>query len=140
MKNTRLYLNVPYKEKDEAKVLGARWDPERKEWYTSNTNNYHFFRKWYYNPSADAVLYDYIYILMANRTCFRCKKQTQVIALASNDTTLIYENNIKHYNNDIQLFRCIGYLSEILSSFLKDKFNFYYSYSKFTKSYYYGNH
>ncbi|MEU5425273.1 AAA domain-containing protein [Streptomyces olivoreticuli] len=30
----RLYLNVPYAEKDEAKrILGARWDKERRQWY-----------------------------------------------------------------------------------------------------------
>lgn len=26
-------LKVPYAEKDEAKQLGARWDPKRKKWY-----------------------------------------------------------------------------------------------------------
>jgi hypothetical protein len=26
-------LTVPYAEKDEAKQLGARWDPKRKKWY-----------------------------------------------------------------------------------------------------------
>ncbi|MFF8778492.1 AAA domain-containing protein [Streptomyces sp. NPDC015140] len=31
---TRLYLNVPYAEKDEAKrLLGARWDGRRRQWY-----------------------------------------------------------------------------------------------------------
>ncbi|MEW2156137.1 AAA domain-containing protein [Streptomyces sp. NPDC007189] len=30
----RLYLNVPYAEKDEAKrLLGARWDSQRRQWY-----------------------------------------------------------------------------------------------------------
>ena len=29
----RVYLAVPYSEKDEAKALGARWDRERKSWY-----------------------------------------------------------------------------------------------------------
>lgn len=28
-----LYLEVPFKEKDEAKRLGARWDPNMKKWY-----------------------------------------------------------------------------------------------------------
>lgn len=28
-----LILNVPFGEKDEAKALGARWDPTRKKWY-----------------------------------------------------------------------------------------------------------
>jgi hypothetical protein len=26
-------LNVPFAEKDEAKQLGARWDPKRRKWY-----------------------------------------------------------------------------------------------------------
>ena len=30
-----IYLNVPYKDKDQAKALGARWDPEAKKWYTA---------------------------------------------------------------------------------------------------------
>ena len=30
----RLYLNVPYGEKDSAKSLGAKWDAEVRKWYT----------------------------------------------------------------------------------------------------------
>ena len=33
----RIDLNVPYEEKDIAKTLGARWDPERKQWYLPPT-------------------------------------------------------------------------------------------------------
>ncbi|WP_416431069.1 exodeoxyribonuclease VII large subunit [Piscirickettsia salmonis] len=29
----RIYLNVPFAEKDEAKRLGARWDPSSRAWY-----------------------------------------------------------------------------------------------------------
>jgi hypothetical protein len=29
----RFYLAVPYAQKDEAKGLGARWDPTRKRWH-----------------------------------------------------------------------------------------------------------
>lgn len=29
----RIYLKVPYEEKEEAKKYGARWDPSRKKWY-----------------------------------------------------------------------------------------------------------
>ena len=29
----QVFLKVPYAEKDEAKLLGARWDYERKQWY-----------------------------------------------------------------------------------------------------------
>ncbi len=29
----RQYLNVPYEEREQAKAMGAKWDPERKKWY-----------------------------------------------------------------------------------------------------------
>lgn len=31
-----LYLEVPFKQKDQAKALGARWDPMQKKWYIQN--------------------------------------------------------------------------------------------------------
>ena len=30
---TRVYLKVPYGQKEQAKALGARWDPGRRLWY-----------------------------------------------------------------------------------------------------------
>ena len=29
----KIYLHVPYEEKDKAKKLGAKWDASRKKWY-----------------------------------------------------------------------------------------------------------
>ena len=31
--NNRFYTKVSYNEKDEAKSMGAKWDPDRKMWY-----------------------------------------------------------------------------------------------------------
>lgn len=31
----RIYLNVPYSEKDNAKQHGAKWDPKKKRWWVS---------------------------------------------------------------------------------------------------------
>lgn len=39
-------LNVPYAEKDEAKQLGARWDPKRKKWYVPNGVDPAPFGRW----------------------------------------------------------------------------------------------
>lgn len=33
---TRFYVDVPIDEKDEAKAVGARWDPQLKAWYVSS--------------------------------------------------------------------------------------------------------
>jgi hypothetical protein len=38
MAATRIWLDVPYAQKDQAKALGARWDPEVKRWYAPRPN------------------------------------------------------------------------------------------------------
>lgn len=42
----RTNLAVPYAEKDEAKALGARWDPTRKCWYVQNVADLAPFERW----------------------------------------------------------------------------------------------
>lgn len=34
----KTYLSVPYAEKDEAQKLGAKWDPQKKLWYSATVN------------------------------------------------------------------------------------------------------
>lgn len=34
--NKKIYVNVSYEDKDEAKSLGCRWDPSKKKWYYYN--------------------------------------------------------------------------------------------------------
>ena len=33
LKPNKIYLNIPYKDKDSAKNLGARWDSIERKWY-----------------------------------------------------------------------------------------------------------
>jgi hypothetical protein len=40
------FLNVPYAEKDEARALGARWNPGRKRWYVPTGVALEPFQKW----------------------------------------------------------------------------------------------
>lgn len=45
--SSRVYLVVPYKEKDEAKSLGAKWDKSAKSWYIQgNHQNRQKIEKW----------------------------------------------------------------------------------------------
>jgi len=37
----RVYLNVSYDNKDDAKSMGARWNPEKKKWYAPNDKPYY---------------------------------------------------------------------------------------------------
>jgi hypothetical protein len=40
------FLNVPYAEKDEARALGAKWNPGRKSWYVPPGVALEPFEKW----------------------------------------------------------------------------------------------
>lgn len=44
--NQRYYINCPYGEKDEAKRLGAKWDPDQKKWYYTSANQASLFSRW----------------------------------------------------------------------------------------------
>ena len=48
----RVNLNVPYAQKDEAKKLGARWDPARKIWYVIDVEDLNPFMRWIKKPQA----------------------------------------------------------------------------------------
>jgi ribonuclease HI len=36
---TKIYLTVPFSRKDEAKALGAKWDPAKKKWYIMDSSD-----------------------------------------------------------------------------------------------------
>jgi hypothetical protein len=42
----RVNLNVPFRDKDHAKRLGARWDPARRVWYVQDVENIAKFMRW----------------------------------------------------------------------------------------------
>lgn len=52
MVNSKIYLDVPYAQKDEAKSLGARWDPSKKKWYVPGNLDISVFKKWNKATSA----------------------------------------------------------------------------------------
>ena len=37
--NNKIYINVSYDDKDEAKELGCKWDPNKKSWYYTENNS-----------------------------------------------------------------------------------------------------
>ena len=44
--NERGYLNVPFKQKEEAKALGAQWDRQKTSWYVPADTDTAAFAKW----------------------------------------------------------------------------------------------
>lgn len=51
----RVNLKVPFAEKDEAKKLGARWDPARKLWYVDGKDDLTPFARWSPTPHDGAA-------------------------------------------------------------------------------------
>ena len=41
-----IYIKVPFKEKDEAKALGAFWDSEKKSWFVPKDSDLSKYEKW----------------------------------------------------------------------------------------------
>jgi len=51
---SRVYINVPYSEKDEAKALGAKWDKQEKSWFIAPGTDQAPFKKWL-EPVQDSL-------------------------------------------------------------------------------------
>lgn len=47
MKQAQLLLNVPFAAKDQAKALGARWDPQQRSWYVPLGADIQPFQAWW---------------------------------------------------------------------------------------------
>lgn len=75
-----IYLYVPYREKDEAKRLGAKWDLIKKRWFIPISIDTNPFIKWLpyklFNLRAP-----YFYLAQTYRQCFKCGKQTKINAV-----------------------------------------------------------
>jgi putative DNA primase/helicase len=54
-KSERQYINVPYREKGEAKALGARWDRQEQSWYIPPGIETAPFAKWAQDANQEAV-------------------------------------------------------------------------------------
>jgi len=55
MPDSKIYLNVPFAQKDEAKALGARWDAIQKKWYISIDKDIALFTRWQAEPGSMKV-------------------------------------------------------------------------------------
>ncbi|MES3675902.1 DUF5710 domain-containing protein [Halomonas elongata] len=83
----RIDLNVPYSQKDEAKKLGAKWDPKIKKWYIKDSLALGVFEKWL-PPQYTSLMESgspvyvlrssYYYIVESYAICWRCREMTSV--------------------------------------------------------------
>lgn len=80
----KIYLRVPYSEKEAAKAQGARWDPELKKWYYEGpVKQFPKLGRWILPPDQEEILiaYEHLFLIEGKRTCYRCGKQTTVVGI-----------------------------------------------------------
>ncbi len=145
-----LRINVPYKEKNEAKSKGAFWDNDLKTWYVPNHKNYNDFIKWIDTEKFNVIAKNPFYIGLNNRVCWKCREIIEVIALASdNFYTYDYidedddENYDKAWFNEdyFSFFSMPDFIDNDSINLINQKFPFYkYGYSNHMKSRYWANH
>ena len=143
-----LILNVPYEEKDEAKALGAKWNPQLKKWYVEKRKDYHKFIKWILGGKEQVyILCDCIYIVEGIHTCFKCRNLTKVIGYGikkyfdvCNPEVYGEEDAWSFEDDEIHIASHIYPLPEKLLNYLKDKYGYFKSYSQTVQSSYLANH
>lgn len=145
-----LILDVPYSEKDDAKYLGARWNPTIKKWYVENKEDYYKFVRWI-EPYGNMVVIDELYIIEGTKKCFKCGKDTRVIGFGIDKHLSIdgwlepeYEYNDKEIEErlkymlleinqyDIHIVGPINPIPKPLMEYIQNKYNYKLRYSKTT--------
>lgn len=81
MSASRIDLQVPFHEKEEAKRLGARWDAERKLWYVPAGVDAGPLRKWIAAPESPNIRAGSYFLAESTRKCWRCSRETRVFAI-----------------------------------------------------------
>jgi hypothetical protein len=78
---SKVYLYVPFEDRAEVSLLGARWDAALKCWYVDNPNDTRF-RKWLgYRETHFAISSDRAFVASTNVRCWRCHAPTNVICI-----------------------------------------------------------
>ncbi len=78
---SRIDLRVPFNEKEQARRLGARWDPAQKVWYVPAHVDPALLQKWRPRRLTPNILASRFFLATTTRDCWRCAAVTRVVAL-----------------------------------------------------------
>ena len=134
-----LILNVPYKEKDQAKALGAKWNPDIKKWYVQNRQDYVKFCKWVV-PYGNIIVCNNLYVLEGRQSCFKCGKETRVIGFGIEDFYDFSDydveesslDEVEYWSGVIRMAGHINPIPEKILTYLQKNYNYKMRYSKTT--------
>lgn len=74
----KTFLNVDFSQKDEAKRLGARWDPNQKQWYVPAGGDLAPFARWLPSDAASTVRETYDLLALSPQGISLCELIHQV--------------------------------------------------------------
>lgn len=78
---SRIDLNVPFAQKDEAKLLGARWDAQHKVWYVPAGADPGPFQRWLPIESEVRIRSSAYFVAVTSDYCWKCAEPTSLFGL-----------------------------------------------------------
>ena len=127
-------LNVPFSEKDEAKSLGARWNPNIKKWYVPIGVNTSLFERWMLVENEFAL--SPLFIVKSAQECWRCNQSSDVYCIASSG--FLDEDGTE---NDFTIFSNLENIDIRVEKLIQEYIPLYKpDYSKTAEGVYYMNH
>lgn len=130
----KILLNVPYAEKDAAKLKRAKWDPNIKSWYIDDITKVRSVERWI--PPHN-IICENLYLLKMQHKCWKCGQEISVIMLATDRSYSPEENYRKSAN--LQLLTYVKSMPDALKGFLQ-QYLYYPSFSRTIKETYFVNH
>ncbi|MYN29554.1 DUF5710 domain-containing protein [Duganella levis] len=77
---SRIDLNVPFSEKDEAKLLGARWDARSKVWFVPDGTDPRLFQRWLPLEQDIGIRSDSYFLAQTVAMCWKCHELTSLFS------------------------------------------------------------
>lgn len=105
-----LLFNVPYSDKDDAKRLGACWNPDLKMWYVQDRKDYYKFLRWL---AGDTIVSSSLYIVEGVRSCYRCGSLIPVVGFGFETFENI--NYVCSDSSGLKRQDCSVHIGEIIS-------------------------
>jgi Domain of unknown function (DUF5710) len=153
-------LNVPFAQKDEAKSLGAKWNPGLKKWLVPAGLSHEPFRKWMPTTAAPVAtktekiyhqtLIAPLWLLESHEDCYKCHRVSKVFSIASqaiidydfdDDGTVYYSRHDRAEENDHLSICNLEMVDERIAKVLaKDAPNYRFDFSKTQGARVYMNH
>ena len=90
----RIYLHVPFEDRERARARGARWDSNQKCWYLECSQNRGPFREWLEEepPPERTAIYSIAsasaHVAVARSRCWKCAARIPVVCLYCADGTI----------------------------------------------------